>query len=250
MSISGETKLAAVIGDPARHSLSPIIHNAAFAECDLDWIYLAFDVARGRAADALGAMRSLGIAGYSVTMPHKADVVALVDRCTPAAAALGAVNCVTNEHGVLFGDNTDGAGFLRGLHADTGTDVAGLRCVVLGAGGAARAVIDALRRAGAAEVAVVNRSAGAAASAAALVGAVGRVAGADAVASADLVVNATPVGMRAHDSLSMPCDPALARSRRAADLLHLLSSGSMASSRPQGRWKPRIEARRRRRKHF
>ena len=207
--ISGATRLVAVIGDPARHSLSPAIHNAAFAACGLDWVYLAFDVARGHALDALAAMRVLDIAGYSVTMPHKTDVAAGVDERTTAASALAAVNCVINDHGVLVGDNTDGEGFLRGLHTDTGLDAAGRRCVVLGAGGAARAVIHALGRAGASEVIVVNRSAAAAERAAGLGGAVGRAAGPEAVAHADLVVNATPLGMRAYSPSAMPCDPAL-----------------------------------------
>lgn len=207
--ISGATRVAAVIGDPARHSLSPTIHNAAFAARGLDWVYLAFDVARGEAAGALAAMRTLGITGYSVTMPHKADVAAAVDECTPAASALRAVNCVHNVDGRLIGDNTDGAGFLRGLTADTGAEVHGARCVVLGAGGAARAIIDALGRAGAADIAVVNRSAPAAAEAAALAGAVGRVADTRAVASADLVVNTTPLGMTAHEPGALACDPSL-----------------------------------------
>lgn len=205
MGISGSTRLAAVIGDPARHSLSPAIHNAAFAACGLDLVYVAFDVARGHATDALAAMRVLGITGFSVTMPHKADVAAAVDECTPTAATLGAVNCVINRDGHLIGDNTDGEGFLRGLAADTGFVPAGRRCVVLGAGGAARAVIDALARAGAADVAIVNRSTDAATRAAALAP-VAHVATPDAVADAELVVNATPLGM--HGSIEVPCDPA------------------------------------------
>ncbi len=219
--ISGATRLAAVIGDPARHSLSPTIHNAAFAACGLDWVYVAFDVPRGRAVEALDAMRTLGITGFSVTMPHKAAVADAVDERTPEAAALGAVNCVHNIDGVLLGDNTDGAGFLDGLAADTGRSVDGARCVVLGAGGAARAVIDALARAGAAEVAVVNRSAEAADRAAALAGMAGRVASAEAVVpQADLVVNATPLGMRGH-APTFPCDPRLvAPGAAAVDLVY------------------------------
>ncbi len=221
---SGATTLAAVIGDPVRHSLSPTIHNAAFAACGLDWMYCAFVVPNGGARDALAAMRTLGIAGYSVTMPHKADVAAAVDECTPAAAALGAVNCVTNRNGRLFGDNTDGEGFVRGLAADAGLDVRGARCVVLGAGGAARAVIDALGRAGASEVVVVNRSAEAAARAAALpgvAGGVGRVGDPTAVAHADLVVNATPLGMPVTGAADLPCDPDLvAPAAVAVDLIY------------------------------
>jgi shikimate dehydrogenase len=219
--ITGATRLAAVIGDPARHSLSPTIHNAAFAACDLDWVYLAFDVATGDAGPALAAMRTLGIAGLSVTMPHKAAVAAAVDVRSATADALGAVNCVVNRDGVLFGDNTDGEGFLRGLQTDAGLGVAGLRCVVLGAGGAARAVVDALARAGATEVVVVNRSHPAARVAAALAGDAGRVGAIDDVAGAQLVVNATPLGMTAHDPRALPCPPALvAPGAVAVDLVY------------------------------
>lgn len=193
--ISGATRLAAVIGDPARHSLSPAIHNAGFDALGLDWVYLAFDVPRGSAADALVGVRALGVAGLSVTMPHKAEVAAAVDECSPSAAALRAVNCVINAGGRLRGENTDGDGFLRGLADDGGPDPAGASCVVLGAGGAARAVVDALARAGAGEVVVVNRSADGAARAAALAGDRGRVGTLDDLADARLVVNATPLGM-------------------------------------------------------
>lgn len=210
-SITGATRVVAVIGDPARYSLSPTMHNAAFAACDLDWVYVAHEVARGNAAQALEAMRTLGIVGYSVTMPHKADVADAVDACTPEAAALRAVNCVTNDHGVLRGDNTDGVGFLRGLRDDSGFDVTRARCVVLGAGGAARAVIAALAAAGATEVYVVNRSADAAARAAVLGGVGGRVGDIDSVAEADLIVNATPLGMSGPSVDEMPCDPTLVR---------------------------------------
>jgi shikimate dehydrogenase len=140
-------------------------------------------------------MRTLGIGGLSVTMPHKAAVHDAVDERTPVAAALGAVNCVFRRDGRLVGDNTDAAGFLDALRIDEAVDVAGRRCVVVGAGGAGRAVAWALGGAGAADVAVVNRSPGAAVTAAALAGERGRVGEAADITAADLVVNATPLGM-------------------------------------------------------
>ena len=192
---SGHTRVAAVIGEPVRHSLSPTLHNAAFSAAGLDWVYVAFSVADGRAAAALDAVRTLGIDGLSVTMPHKATVAEAVDELTPAAAALGAVNCVVNRGGRLHGDNTDGAGFLDGLADDAGIDVSGRRVAVIGAGGAARAVVVAAADAGAAEIVVVNRSPDAAARAAALAPGCGRVGERADIRSADLVVNATPIGM-------------------------------------------------------
>ncbi len=191
----GSTRVAAVIGRPVRHSLSPVMHNAAFAASGLDWVYVAFEVPDGGAAAALDAVRALGIEGLSVTMPHKTDVARAVDRCSVVAEQLDAVNCVRRVGGQLVGENTDGEGLMRSLRESAGFDAAGQRCVVLGAGGAARAVVLALAAAGAAEVAVVNRSRERAEQAAALAGPVGRVRGVDAVDGAALVVNATPVGM-------------------------------------------------------
>jgi shikimate dehydrogenase len=195
-----------VIGSPIKHSLSPAIFNAAFAACDLDWVYLAFDVEQGDAARALDAMRALEIGGLSVTMPHKDDVARLVDRRSPQAEALGAVNCILNSAGELVGENTDGPGFIDALRAEIGFDVAGRRAVVVGAGGAARAIVLAVAQAGAADVAVVNRTAAKATAAAALAGAAGRVADVSAIGEADLVVNATSVGM---GDGQVPFDPGL-----------------------------------------
>jgi shikimate dehydrogenase len=203
--ISGATRLAAVIGSPVRHSLSPALHNAAFAAAGLDWRFLAFEVAPGGAAGAVAAMRTLGIAGYAVTTPHKADVAAAVDAVDASSVALRSVNTVVlRDDGSTFGVSTDGDGFVDSLRA-AGTDPAGRRVVVLGAGGAARSIIDALGRCGAADVSIVNRSAGAAAAAASLAP-VARMGSLDDIVAADVLVNATSVGMGSADS---PVDPAL-----------------------------------------
>lgn len=193
-----QTTVVGVIGSPVRQSLSPLLHNAAFAALDLNWVSLAFPVAPGQVPAALNGMRALGVAGLSVTMPHKAEVATLVDSCSDVAAQLQAVNCVINQGGTLHGANTDGDGFLASLRRAAGFEPAGKRCLVIGAGGAARAVTHALGRAGAADVAVVNRTPDRAGPVAALAGSAGRaVATVDAaqVAQSDLVVNATPIGM-------------------------------------------------------
>jgi shikimate dehydrogenase len=212
--ITGETRVAGVVGWPARHSLSPAIHNAAFSATGLDWVYVAFEVPDGHGAGAVEAMRTLGLGGLSVTMPHKGSVHDAVEDRTPVAADLGAVNCVFRRGDLLVGDNTDGAGFLDALQIDEGVTTAGRRCVVVGAGGAGRAVVRALAGAGAAEVVVVNRSPAPAQRAAVLAGACGRVGGGADVASADLVVNATPIGMDGTgpsdgERASLPLDPGL-----------------------------------------
>lgn len=201
---SGETRIAGVIGWPVRHSRSPAIHNAAYRALGLDWRYVAFPVPPGAVPAALAGVRALGIEGLSVTMPHKGAAAAAVDRLSADAAALGAVNSVHRDGELLIGDNTDGGGFVDSLAAE-GVDPAGRRCVVLGAGGAARAVIRALALAGAAEVVVINRDARRASIAAALAGPEGRVGDATALAGADLLVNATPVGMG--DDAAVAIDP-------------------------------------------
>lgn len=205
-----DTEVAAgVIGYPIRHSLSPVICQAAFDELGLDWIYAAFEVAPGEAAQALEHMRARGMAGLSVTMPHKADAAAAVNELSDAAAALGVVNCVGRDGDLLIGHNTDGAGFCDALRAD-GVELAGIGCAVLGAGGAARAVVAELARRGAAEVAVMARRPEPAASAAALAGSVGTVASPADVGQYQLVVNATPVGMAETEGAgSLPLDPNL-----------------------------------------
>lgn len=202
---SGETRLAAVIGWPVRHSLSPVIHNAAFAATRLDWVYLALPVAPGSVPGAIVGMRTLGIEGLSVTMPHKAPVAAALDHLTADATALGAVNCVFRDGDRLVGDNTDGTGFVDALRRDEDLDPTGMRCVVFGAGGAARAVVRSLAASGAERVTVVSRRHQPAHAASLLAGARGAVGDASAAVSADLVVNATPVGMG--DDTAMAFDP-------------------------------------------
>jgi shikimate dehydrogenase len=187
--------VAAVIGEPVDHSLSPVLHNAAFAALGLDWVYVALPVAAGQVAAAIAGARALSLAGLSVTMPHKAAVAAAMDRLSPTAARLGVVNTVVPRGDELLGDSTDGEGFLAALRGDLGWDPAGRHCLVLGAGGAARAIVLALAQAGAARVSVVARRPDAAEAAAALAGPVGATASAAAVAGADLIVNATSVGM-------------------------------------------------------
>lgn len=203
--LSGRTRVVGVIGDPVTHSLSPTLHNAAFEALGLDWVYVAFPVPRGRGAEAVAAVPALGLAGLNVTMPHKEDVAGACHELSPDAAALRSVNTVVAlPDGRTLGDSTDGPGFLDAL-ADEGVDVAGHPVLVLGAGGAARAVILALGRAGAA-VTVAARRADAAASAAALAQGASAVPLVAADPSAfPVVVNATPLGMSGGDPL--PVDP-------------------------------------------
>ena len=219
-SVTGETRVAGVIGDPVRHSLSPVLHNAAFVALRLDWVYVAFPVAAGGARAALDAMRTLDLAGLSVTMPHKTDVAAACDDLTPDAAALRSVNTVVPMGGGrLLGDSTDGEGFIRSMR-EAGHDPGGRRVLILGAGGAARAVALAMGREGSA-VTVAARRPEAASEAAALAPggeAVGWESLALLVPAAEVLINATPVGMSSSD---LPVDPvALHAGQVVADLVY------------------------------
>jgi shikimate dehydrogenase len=199
--ISGKTKLVGIIGWPVAHSMSPAMHNAAFAALGLDWCYVALPVVPERIGEAVRGLLALSFAGANVTVPHKQAVMAHLDRVSPAAQAIGAVNTIVIRDGWLLGDNTDRPGFLASLREEK-FDPAGRRCAVLGAGGAARAVVYALASVGAA-VTVYNRTAARAESLArdlavslpdaalrarplAALGEIG--------AETDLLVNTTPLG--------------------------------------------------------
>lgn len=195
--ITGSTRLAAVIGDPVRHSLSPVIHNAAFAALGLDWAYVALPVAADAGDKAVEAMRTFGIDGLSVTMPHKAAVAAAADALTPAAEVLGVANTLFRDGDQIVGDSTDGDGFVAAYNADFGADLAGRKVLVLGAGGAAASIVEAVGRAGAIEIVVANRTVERAEAVAAITTAARGMgqAGADTVSAADVIINSTSVGM-------------------------------------------------------
>ncbi len=219
MSITGATRVAGVIGDPVRHSVSPVIHNAAFAEAGLDWTFVAFEVVDGDAPRAVAGARALGIDGLSVTMPHKSTVLEALDRLSPTSTKLGAVNAIVREGTEFVGYSTDGAGLIDALAFDEGFAPEGKTCAVIGAGGAARAVILALADAGATSVIVINRTPANAEIAALLAGRVGVVGTDDLVRDADLIVNATPVGMIGNSAPAI--DPTLFHSNQlVVDLVY------------------------------
>ena len=226
-------RVAAVIGDPVRHSRSPAIHNAAFATTGIDWVFTAFEVPAGGGEAALEAMRVLQLAGLSVTMPLKAEVAEAADLRDDEVEVLGAANCIVPVgDGRLRAVNTDAAGFVAGLEADAGIVPDGIRAALLGGGGAARAVAWGLAAAGAVDIVVINRTPTRAQAAAAVANATpragqpGRVGSIDDIAGADLVVNATSVGMGADSAADpqrgdVPCDPRLLRPGQVAvDLVY------------------------------
>jgi shikimate dehydrogenase len=204
--VTGSTTVAGIIGSPVRHSLSPVMHNAAFAALGLDWVYVPFPVAPERLAQGIAGLAALGVAGFNVTIPHKVAVMELLDRISPEAKLIGAVNVVALQDGVLAGYNTDGLGLLAALRREFGFTPLGRSALVLGAGGAARAATAALGSAGAARVCVANRTLE---SARALVAGLAPLLPGSALESAplerlsersflaefDLIVNTTSVGM-------------------------------------------------------
>lgn len=134
------------------------MQEAAFAALGLNWRYLTVEVAPADLAAAIGGVRAFGMRGINLTIPHKVAVMQYLDEIAPDAAVIGAVNTVRRAGDRLIGENTDGKGFLRGVRADAGMDAKGKRAVVLGAGGAARAIVTELALAGASDLVVVNRS--------------------------------------------------------------------------------------------
>lgn len=142
--MGANTGLLGLFGHPVRHTLSPRVHNAAFRHQGLDLVYLAFDVLPERLPAAIVGMKALGMLGVNLTVPHKEAVLPLLDEVDPLALQVGAVNTVVNRAGTLHGYNTDMSGFSAALASVLSGGPAGRRCLVLGAGGAARAVVAAL----------------------------------------------------------------------------------------------------------
>jgi len=210
--IGGATHVAGILGWPVDHSLSPAIHNAAFAASHLDWTYVPLPVPPKALAEALAGLVALGFRGANVTMPHKTETADLLTDLSEDARLLRAVNTIVVGGGELQGHNTDAPGFDRFLRRDAGFDPAGAAALIYGAGGAARACALALARAGVAHLTVAARDEAGAAPLSSMAGAfdvpvtvvrpgeVGEL-------TADLVVNATPVGSPGAE----PAHPALPR---------------------------------------
>jgi shikimate dehydrogenase len=213
--IDGATRVFGILGRPVAHSLSPAMHNAAFRELGLNAVYVAFPVAD--LAQAVAGLRGLAIGGASVTIPFKEEIIPLLDEIDPQAARIGAVNTVVNRDGRLTGYNTDWQGALAALSAETA--IAGTRFLILGAGGAARAIaFGILEQGGQAAVSDLDRDKALALSRQLWV----EVAAPDYLAEypAEVLINATPVGMEPHTD-DIPLDPEiLSRYRVVMDIVY------------------------------
>ena len=215
--IDGSTQVVGLIGWPVEHSLSPAMHNAAFDALGLNWRYVPLPVPPGTEGASLRGLVTLGFAGANVTVPHKTALIAGLDSTTPDAQAIGAVNTIVvrrpgEGRASVHGHNTDHSGFVDSLHV-AGFEVTGARAVVVGTGGAARAVVFGLLTAGAADVVVLGRNLERAGR---LAGDLGRSAAGllraqsltvdaliESTRAASLLVNATPVGMWPQEEASI-----------------------------------------------
>lgn len=236
MSVTSATRLAAVLGWPVAHSKSPALHNAAFAASGVDAVYLALAVAPERLEAAVAGLRAVGALGASVTVPHKRAVLACCDRVDPVAARIGAVNCLElATDGALVGHNTDAAGFVDALQEGLGRSASGARAVLLGGGGAARAVAEGLREAGAGSIEVVARTPAkvdwieAAPWTADELGA--------RLAGCDLLVDCTSVGLSAESEARLPAPvplEALPGEAAVATLVYHRETALLAAARRRG----------------
>jgi shikimate dehydrogenase len=225
---SPRSVIAGVVGFPVRHSLSPRLHNAAYAAMGLDWCYLAFEVAPGSLERAIAGAAALGLRGLSVTMPHKDAAARLATRHSRQVRRLGAANTLVFEPGATRAESCDGDGLLDDLRQGADFDPRGRRCGVIGAGGAGRATVLALAEAGAAEIVVVNRTATRAWKSVALAPRVAHVGRPEELKGMDLVVQATPTGMPGTEpktqvvtgSVSPSVDSSMARSLSGASPRH------------------------------
>ncbi|MBQ9699370.1 MAG: shikimate dehydrogenase [Lachnospiraceae bacterium] len=137
--ITGHTVLTGLLGSPVSHSISPLMHNEAFNQLGLDYVYLCFDVDTDTLKTAVDGLKALGVRGFNCTMPDKNLMCELADKLSPAAEMIGAVNTVVNDNGILTGHNTDGMGYMMATK-DAGYDIIGKTMTLLGAGGASRAI--------------------------------------------------------------------------------------------------------------
>jgi shikimate dehydrogenase len=235
LGISGETRLLALLGDPVRHSLSPRMHNTAFAELGLSYAYLAFRVGPAELAGAVAALKALDARGFNLTMPLKKLIVPLLDDLSPAARLTASVNTVAIEDGRLIGHNTDGKGHIRDLR-DHGVAVRGRRFILAGAGGAAQGLAVQLALDGAAELVIANRSLERAEALrdllhqhlpacrveAIALSSTGPAGFEARLAEADILVNCTSLGMHPHEEGCIIASPAALRPGLVvADLVYL-----------------------------
>ena len=222
--ITGHTRFGGLLGSPVSHSISPAMHNMAFRERGIDWVYLAFDVTPDRLGETLKVFRELNVFGFNVTMPDKQSVMEYLDEVSAAARMIGAVNTIVNRDGRLTGHNTDGYGFSESVR-EKGFELAGAEMTILGAGGAGRAAAVQAALDGVKKLHIANRRTRSWKAAGELAEQISRMTDCEAdltdlddrtalaqkIDASSLLVNATPVGMAAQSGKSPLPDPDLLR---------------------------------------
>ncbi len=224
--LDSHTMMYGVFGDPIRHSRSPLMLNRAFEEAGLNAAYAAFHIRPEQLKDAIKGIRALGFRGVNVTIPHKVEVMNVLDEIDDGARVIGAVNTIVNDNGKLIGYNTDGIGYVRSLKEETGIELAGKKVLLLGAGGAARGVAYALAKDGAAHLYIANRTKARAAELAAAIGVfaastgIGLDEAGEIASEVDLIVNTTSAGM--HPNIDeLPIDTSIIKPHHvASDLIY------------------------------
>jgi shikimate dehydrogenase len=221
MQITGRTRITGLFGYPVEHTLSPVMQNAAFSHLNFNCCYLPFSVSPSALREAVGAIRALSMLGVNLTIPHKETVIPFLDSVDAEALSVGAVNTIVNREGHLAGHNTDGKGFMRSL-GEQDINPAGKRVLVIGAGGSSRAIGFYLARE-AASLSLFNRNRDKAAALADHLSEGGRtvsvLASLQRMTEYDIIINATPLGLRDSDPLPLDAD-ALNSSQIVCDLIY------------------------------
>jgi shikimate dehydrogenase len=228
MEITGRTKICGVIGDPIDHSLSPAMHNAGFKETGLDLVFLPFRVTTNQIEDAIKGVRSLGILGLNVTMPHKRRVIQYMDKLDPITEYLKSANTILNANGILTGYNTDGIGAMQAL-SQNGSAPKGKKILLLGSGGAARAIAFAAARE-ADQLVILNRTPNKSRELAKDLGQIlnKKIVGKtltpnsleESMHDAQIVINATSAGMCPHDKISLIPPKLITPSHTVLDIIY------------------------------
>ena len=217
MTIKGSTGVLGIFGCPIKHSLSPLMQNAAIEKLALDMIYVPWEVKPGALEKALDGVRAMGIKGINLTIPHKEEALKYLDKISDEARIIGAVNTVVNNNGVLTGYNTDGRGLLLSLKENHGFSPPDKRAIIIGAGGAGRGIAASLALSGVSEVLIVNRTEERASILARELGekipatsflSSGLYLGEtkDFLAKADILINSSSAGMNGENNLDLPLD--------------------------------------------
>ena len=226
MEINSKTKLFGLIGHPVEHSLSPLIHNYAFKSLNLNYVYTVFDVFPEKLEDAVKGIKALGIKGVNVTIPHKEKIIKYLDVVSEEALKIGAVNTLVNEEGILKGYNTDVYGFIDSL-TEVGEKIKGKKAVVLGAGGASKAVCVALALEKINEIVIANRNVEKAKELSEYIKREFKVScnycsinEVEKIPEMDILVNTTSVGMYPNVEDSPVCEKVVSRAKFVYDVIY------------------------------